>query len=224
MASPTAADVQRQHAPAVLANQLQPARGWGQPCRAYNACILPASAGAAALAAVQARVLQLEPSLLRVPEQALHANLAWLLPVHQEFDRSKNELWNQHGTRWITTLADVAGTTASFRLSFRHMAATSSAIITVADEPNRLSALRRELLPLLDLPGSATAGDLAHISLFRYAKPLRDPAALLRWLAATEFHIEIDISELLVIREQTFPSLDYQVLHRIPLAPASPAR
>jgi len=94
----------------------------------------------------------------------------------------------------------------------------------VADEPNQLSALRRELLPLLDLPGSASAGDLAHITLFRYAKPLRDPAALLRWFAATEFHIDIDVSELLVIREQIFPSLDYEILRRVPLAPASPAR
>lgn len=224
MARPAAADVQRQHAPAVLANKLQPARRWGQPCRAYNVCILPGSAGAAALAALQARVLRLEPSLLRVPEQALHASLAWLLPVHQEFGRPKDELWNRHGPQWITTLADVAGKTGSFRLSFRCLAATSSAIIIVADEPNPLSALRRELLPLLDLPGDATAGDLAHVTLFRYAKPLRDPPALLRWLAVTESPIDIDVSELLVMREQTFPSLDYQILHRIPLAPANPAR
>lgn len=224
MGHPAAAGVQRRHAAAVLANQLLLAQRWGQPCRAYNVCVRPGSTGAAALAAIQASAQRLEPSLLRVPEPALHANLAWLLPVHEEYDRPKDELWQQHGPQWIATLADVAGRISSFHLSFRRLVATNSAVIIVADEPNRLSALRRELIPLLDIPGSASAGNLAHMTLFRYARPLRDPASLLRWLAATEFHLDIDVSELLVIRERIFPSLDYETLHRIALAPASPAQ
>jgi hypothetical protein len=189
----------------------------------YNVCIRPGPAGAAALAAIQASALQLEPSLLRVPDRSLHANLAWLLPVHQEFDRPKDELWQQYGPQWIATLASLAGTTSSFRLCYRRLVATNSAVITVADEPNRLSALRRELMPLLHLPGSGSAGDLVHITLFRYARPLRDPASLLRWLAATEFHLDIDVSELLVVRERVFPSLDYEILHRLALRPARPS-
>jgi hypothetical protein len=224
MGHPAAASVQRQHAPAVLANQLLPAHRWGQPCRAYNVCIRPGPTAAAALTALQASALRLEPALLRVPEPALHANLAWLLPVHQEFDLPKDELWQRHGPQWTATLADAAARTSSFRLSYRHLVATSSAVITVADEPNRLSALRRELMPLLHLPGSASAGDLAHITLFRYAKPLRDPAALLHWAAATKFRLDIEASELLVIRERVYPSLDYEILHRIALMPASPAQ
>jgi hypothetical protein len=218
-----AGDVRRQHAPAVLANQVQPAHCWGQPCHAYNVCIRPSPTAAAALSALQARVLRLEPALLQVPEQALHANLAWLLPVHQEFDRPKDELWQRHGPQWLATLADAAAKTSSFRLTFRHLAATNSAVITVADEPNPFSALRRELIPLLRVPGSARAGDLAHITLFRYATPLRDPASLLQWAAATTFCLDIDVRELLVIKERVYPSLDYQILHCLPLAPATPA-
>jgi len=224
MGHPAAASVQRQHAPAVLANRLLLAHRWGQPCRAYNVGIWPSSTGAAALAALQASALRLEPSLLLVPQPALHANLAWLLPVHQEFDRPKDELWQQYGPQWIATLAEAAGKTGSFCLCYRRLVATNSAVTTVADEPNRFSALRRELIQLLRLPGSASAGDLTHITLFRYATPLRDPASLLRWLAATEFHLDIDVSELLVIRERIFPSLDYEILHRLPLAPVSPAQ
>jgi hypothetical protein len=120
-------------------------------------------------------------------------------------------------------LAEVAGRTTSFRLRFRCLAATDSAVVAVADEPNRLRALRRELIPVLRLPGGS-AGDLVHITLFRYARPLHDPASLLRWTAATKFQLSIDVSELLVIRERVFPSLNYQTLHRIAVAPASPAR
>lgn len=112
---------------------------------------------------------------------------------------------------------------SSFRLSYQRLVATDSAVITVADEPNRLRTLRRELTPLLHLPGSATAGHLAHITPFRYAGPLRDLASLLRWPAAAEFRLDINISELLVIRERIFPSLDYDIL-RLPLAPADAAQ
>lgn len=216
--------LRRQHEPAVQANKLLHAHRWGQPCRAYNVCIRPGSAGETALAALQAGVLRLEPSLLQVPAAALHANLAWLLPVHEEFSQSKDQLWQQHRPHWVATLAGTAAKTSSFRLSYRHLAATNSAIITVADEPNSFSALRRELIPLLNLPGNASAGDLVHITLFRYAKPLRDPAALLRLLATTEFRLNIDVDELLVIRERIFPSLDYDILHRLPLAPPRPVQ
>jgi hypothetical protein len=150
---------------------------------------------------------------------ALHANLTWLLPVHQEFDLPKDELWRRHGPRWAATLTDVVGRTMSFRLCFRRLVATDTAIITVADEPNRLSALRRELVPLLRVPGGASAGDLTHITLFRYGRPLRDPAALPRGLTATEIAVSVEVSEVQLIRELIFPSLSYETLHRITLAP-----
>jgi hypothetical protein len=222
MSHPVGASLQRQHAPALLANQLLPADRWGQPCRAYNVCIRPDPTAAAALAALQDHALRLEPSLLRVPERAMHANLAWLLPVHQEFDGPKDELWQRHGPRWLATLARTAAETGSFHLTCWGLVATNSAVITVADEPNRFTVLRRELIPALHVPGNASPGDLAHITLFRYATPLRDPPSLLKWLTATQFCLDIYVSELLIIRERVYPSLEFDVLHRIALAPASP--
>jgi hypothetical protein len=57
-----------------------------------------------------------------------------------------------------------------------------------------------------------------HITPCRYAGPLQNPAALLRGLAATEFQLDIDVSDLLIIKEHVFPSLNYQLLRRITLA------
>lgn len=222
MDHPSAAAAQRQHLPAVLTNQLQVERRWGRPCLAYNACVRPGPAAAAALSAVQEGALDAEPSLLRVPAPALHASLAWLLPVHQEFGRPKDELWQRHGPGWMTILTGMLGTTESFRLCYRRLVATDSAIIAVADEPNRISALRRELKPVLRVPGGLSAGDLVHTTLFRYAGPLRDPGSLVRRLAATRFHVDVDVSEVFVVREHTFPSLGYQILHRLTLPSVSP--
>ena len=123
----------------------------------------------------------------------------------------------------MTILTGVLGATRGFRLCYRHLVATDAAIIAVAGEPNQVSALRRELLPILPVPGDLSAGELVHMTLFRYARPLRDPASLVRWLAATEFRMDVEVNELLVVRETTFPSLDYQVLRRLALPPAGPS-
>ena len=65
---------------------------------------------------------------------------------------------------------------------------TDAAIIAVAEEPNPVGELRRELTAALDLPWPITLwlGRLVHTTLFRYRQPLRDPAGLLRRLAAIE--------------------------------------
>lgn len=217
MGCTSAEDVERQHAPAVLANKVLVEHRWGRPCLAYNACIRPGRAAVAALSAVQDSVLCLEPWLLRVPGSALHANVTWLLPVHQEFGRPKDELWRQHGHGWMAVLAEAAGRTGRFRLRYRRLVATDSAIIAVAEEPNAVSALRRELKTLLRVPGSLSAGALVHTTLFRYARPLRDPASLTWWLASATIRAETRVSELLVVRERTFPLLDYEILRRLPL-------
>jgi hypothetical protein len=211
-----ASGVQDKYLPSVLANRLLLEHRWGRPCLAYNVCVLPGTASAA-LPAIQAAAMNMEPSLLRIPERALHTNVFCLLPVHEEFDQHKDELWQCHGGGWMASLADVAGKTGSFRLHYQCLVATDSAIIAVADEPNPLSAFRRELTPVLRFPGNLNAGELVHMTLFGYAGPLRDPASLVRWLGATEFDIAVDVSELIVMRELIFPSLGYEIVHRLPL-------
>ena len=62
--------------PAKLINAVSGGHRWGRPCLGYNACVRPDPQAAAALADIQVRARQLEPSLLRVPEHAMHANLA----------------------------------------------------------------------------------------------------------------------------------------------------
>ena len=217
-----AAAARSRHSPAVLANRLRFEHRWGRPCQAYHACVRPGPSAAAAFSAIQESVLRLEPSLLRVPVAAMHSNLVWLLPAREEFDQPKDELWRRHRSEWIDALAGVARTTRSFRLRFRHLVATDAAVIAVADAPNGISALRHSLMATIRVPGNLTGGELAHTTLFRYAMPLRDPASMLRWIAVSECHIDVDVSELLIVRESVFPSLEYQILERLPLLPGGP--
>ncbi|MDR0346523.1 MAG: hypothetical protein LBI49_26065 [Nocardiopsaceae bacterium] len=212
--------VQRQHAPAVLANRLTGQDRWGRRCQGYNLCARPGAGPAADLAAVQDQLLRLEPSLHRVPAPALHVNVAWLLPVHLEFEHPKDELWQQHGAEWTAAARRIVAGTGAFRLCFDRLVATDAAIIAVAREPNPVTALRRELAGALRLGRPLSAGGLVHSTLLRYGGRLRDPAGLLRCLAAAGSEVRQPVSELLVVRERVFPSLDYEICDRLPLAAA----
>ena len=217
----SATAVQRWYAPAVLANQLVMARRWAKPFLAYNLTIRADPEGAAALSAVQDEVALREPGLLRLPAHALHTTAAFLLPGSSEFDHPKDELWHQHGASWLAQLADLAAGTPRFVLRFRRLVVTDVAMIAVAEEPNELSAFRRRLLRVMDLPGNCHRYDLVHTTLFRYSAPLADPEALLKWTAEADMHAEFDVTELVVARENTFPFLGYDVLRRFELPSAS---
>jgi hypothetical protein len=213
----SAVALQRWHVPAVLANRLVLAQRWGQAFLAYNVYIRADPAAAAALSAVQDGFSELEPSLLRLPTDSLHTTAAFLLPGSAEFDRPKDELWHQNGSRWLAQLEELAAATTRFTLAFRRVVVSDVAIIAVAEEPNGLSDFRRRLLTVMDAPGSSHSYDVVHATLLRYSAPLRDPAAVLRLAAASDVQADFDVSELLVAREHTFPFLGYDVLRRLVL-------
>jgi hypothetical protein len=213
-------DVQAMHAPAVLANQLIIADNWGQPCLGYLLLLQPDPSATAALAQVQDVLLGLEPSMLRQPEYAMHSSVALVVPVFREYDRPKDELWQERGAEWMTAIEEVTRQTAAagpVRLRFRRLVATDAAIIAVAEEPSLISKLRLEVTAALDLPWPVSRGDLVHLTLFRYRRPLADPGRLLDAVQGMQLAIDIEISELLMVRETTFPSLDFEVLYRLPV-------
>jgi hypothetical protein len=223
--TPLAAAVQRQHRAGVLGNRLAIEGRWGRPCLSYFACVRPDPAATAGFGAIQ-QAIGAEPALLRVPPEALHTSVAWLLPVHQEFSRPKDELWAEHGPGWVTLLTGILARQRPFRLSFTDLVATDSAVIAVAATPNPVNELRRELRRTLRLAYSMSTGELVHCTLLRYGGALDDPAAFLHRVAGLTVHVDVTVTEIAVVREPVFPSLHNSVLHRIALArgavPAAP--
>src|ERR1700722_11665040 len=86
-----AGQVQAEHAPAVLANQLTLAERWGEPCLGYLVIGRPPAALVTALAAVQDQVQSVEPDLHRQPPTALHSTVGFLVPVFRPADHDKDE-------------------------------------------------------------------------------------------------------------------------------------
>jgi hypothetical protein len=212
-------DIQARHVPAIRAGQLQITSDWGQPTLGYILMFRPDPAAVAGLAAVQDMVLAAEPSLLRQPASQLHNSVAWLLGTQASFARPKEEIWQQHGDDWLKIITGLTDATGPMRLRFHKIVMTSAAIIAIAEEPNPVAGFRRELTAALSLdwPITYESVGVVHVTLLRYRQPLADPAGLLSRISAASISVETDVSELIMVRETVYPTLDYEVLRHLPL-------
>ena len=83
---------------------------------------------------------------------------------------------------------------------------------------NRIRGMIRERLSLP--PETRNEADLVHTTLFRYRGPLCDPERFLAMLEDTSAGVAAaaEVDELVVSKELVYPSLEAEVLARLPLA------
>ena len=204
-------------ASSVAANKIKLARGWGEPCCAYNLYIALDCRVKDELARVQEYIMEGERSLLQVPGYALHINVAWLLPVHESSAPSKSAVWEANKERWNFEVEHALAGTGRFVLTFRSVIATDSAVIAVAEPAAEVNRFREILAETLAVPWDICRGDLVHSTIFRYARPLEEPAELLSRLAGIRLSAEVSVEEIILVREKKFPSLEFDVLRNYPL-------
>jgi 2'-5' RNA ligase len=213
-----AAELREAHRATVTGNRVRLDGWWAQSCRAYNLHILPAPPAREALSRVQARLTRLEPGLHVVPTAALHISVAWLLAVHADYERPKDELWATHGDAWTRQLARIASEIPPFRLRYGQVVATDSAIIALASPRAPVNALREEVAHRVALPPQTrNTAELVHTTLCRYQRPLTDPARLLAAIESTRVGAGTEVSELVISQERVYPSLETRLLARLPL-------
>ncbi len=153
------------------------------------------------------------------PEKTLHVSVAWLLAVHTSYPVDKDPLWERRGEGWTAELNRIVAQSTGFRITYRHIVATDSAVIALArpTEPvNRIREMIRERLRLP--PETRNEADLVHTTLFRYRGPLSDPAKFLSMLEDTSAEVTAEVDEFVVSKELVYPSLETEVLARLPLA------
>ena len=214
-----ALELREAHREKVGRNEVRPSPLWARPCRAYNVQIaLPAHARSK-LEQVQRGLQSAEPSLLVCPRETLHVSVAWLLAVHVSYPLAKDSLWERHGEEWMAELTRIAAGSKGFLIAYEHIVATDSAVIALArpSEPvNRIRGMIRERLRLP--PETRNESDLVHTTLFRYRGALSDPERFLARLEDTNAAAAAEVYELVVSKELVYPSLETEVLGRLPLA------
>ena len=220
MSCPEVAALRRRFAAEVTAGRLTLAGGWGRPCLAYNLIIRPDAAARRSARALQELLLRREPALLAVPQEALHVSAAWLIPVHQDRHLPKDEFWELHGPSWLAAVSELSVRLRAFRLCLHDIVATDVAVVAIAAAPAQVRLIRRGLASLPAI-GEVSSGDMAHMTLFRYAAPLADPPGLLDELDGLRADLHVQVSELQIVRESVFPALEVQILRRFPLSAQS---
>ena len=207
------------HREKVASNEVRVSPLWAQPARGYNVHIELDPPTRSALRKVQQRLKQAEPDLLVCPPKTLHVSLAWLLAVHVSYPVDKDSLWKRHAEEWMAQLGCIAAESLAFRITYEHVVATDSAVIALAQpsEPvNRIRQMIRERLRLP--PETPNEADLVHTTLGRYRGQLSDPEKFLARLEDTSADATADVEELVVSKELVYPSLEAEVLERLPLA------
>ena len=213
-------ELREAHREKVSRNEVRVSPLWARPCRGYNVQIELDPRTRSSLEKMQQSLKSAEPNLLVCPQKTLHVSLAWLLAVHASYPVSKDSLWERHGEEWMAELRRIAARSTGFRITYKHVVATDSAVIALAqpNEPvNRIREMIRERLRLP--PETHNEADLVHTTLFRYRGLLSDPEKLLAMLEEDlggDATAEVD--ELVVSRELVYPSLEAEVLARLPLA------
>lgn len=215
-----AIELREAHLEKVARNEVRVSPLWARPCRAYNVQIEPDPRTRSSLGKIQQNLCQAEPNLLVCPQETLHVSIAWLLAVHAGYPVSKDSLWERHAAEWTAELTRIAAQSAGFRISYKHVVATDSAVIALArpSEPvNRIREMVRERLRLP--PETRNEADLVHTTLFRYRGALSDPKKFLAMLEHdVSANITTEVDGLVISKELVYPSLETEELARLPLA------
>ena len=211
-------ELREAHREKVARNEVRISPLWAQPCLAYNVQIELDPRAKSSLGEIQRSLKQAEPNLLVCPLETLHVSVAWLLAVHASYPVPKDSLWERQGEEWTAELTRIAAQRTGFRIIYEHVVATDSAVIALArpSEPvNRIRGMIRERLRLP--PETRNEADLVHTTLFRYRGALSDPEKLLAMLEDTGADATAEVDELIISRESVYPSLETEVLARLPL-------
>ena len=207
------------HREKVARNAVRVSPLWAQPCRAYNVHIELDPRTKTSLEKTQQALKRAEPTLLMCPQQTLHVSIAWLLAVHASYMVPKDSLWERHAEEWTTELNRIAAQSKGFRITYEHVVATDTAVIALAEPTEPVNRIRTMIRERLRLPSETrNEADLVHTTLFRYRAPLSDPEKFLVMLEDTSAEAAAEVDELVISKELVYPSLEAEVLARLPLA------
>jgi 2'-5' RNA ligase len=218
-----ATELREAHRDKVARNELRASPLWARPCRAYNVQIELDPSARASLELIQKNLKRAEFNLLMCPGETLHVSVAWLLAVHASYPAPKDSLWERHADEWTTNLHRIAAESTAFRITYEHVVATDSAVVALARPTGPVNRIRRMIGERLSLPSETrNEAALVHTTLFRYGGSLPDPAQFLAMVEDESANVTSEVDELIVSKELVYPSLETEVLERLPLASRTP--
>jgi 2'-5' RNA ligase superfamily len=190
---------------------------WAKPCRTYHVRHEPDQATIRQITELQDQIeATAARELLRVPAHSLHITVLTLFPAAANVAAPDDALWSQHNETWLERIGDVCAATHPFAVEFDSIRA-SRAIILRGDESANLNYFREKLITAVSLPGwKPTPPNIAHISLFRYARS-KHQFETLASIHRYGFVTKTSLRGVTIVQECRYPSLERIFLQRFTL-------
>lgn len=188
---------------------------WGAPCSGYHIQYRFSEAGLSRISVIQDFIEERIPGLRRVPENGIHMTTLTLIPAQAGYVGDAD--WLACRESCIGALTSLCVATKPFSVTLNTVRALDSAIVLMTEYCEPLQTFRRKLVDCLaSLDQRLIPPSIAHASLFRYEDINTDNIRALNDLLLF-VDICCPVSELLLVRELRFPSLEIEILDRFHL-------
>jgi hypothetical protein len=194
---------------------------WGTPCLGYLAQARIADPSLAAMATIQSALRAIVPLPLHLcPVRSLHVTIyGFVLPRWP--DAGKDAHWQAIGAPCLAALDALGAGQRGVALQFDRLSVTPMAVIATATDPSGLiGRLRAAFAGLARHPVQpAPRYDIIHMTLARFGGAGVVSPTLLRDVAAIAPCGAAPVTQLQIVRERVYPSLEVDTLATVPLAP-----
>lgn len=192
---------------------------WGAPCLAYNIQGVVPNDALNAITQMQHGLPGAGlPAFNLCPRGSLHVSIYALVPARSPI-AGKEDYWAGVSAKALSDLDRLCRDKRSVALHFDEIRLTPTAIIAVARAvPDLIDDIRTHFSQWPAQPGWIRPSyDIAHVTLARFSVAAQIPDALVRDISARPMSLEATVSQIQLVRERVYPSLEVDVISSLDL-------
>lgn len=208
------------HREKFLDNDIEFDAMWGKPIKGVTLQIDISNKMRSAVGRLQEELYKLEPkALFLTPEPFQHISFNQVVYWGGRYKLGYDQTWAAIEKDFLTRFQKLDNKFTSFTISFLKLIPMTSAIIwSAVDAKDEMQSLREHLKACLPFPKETTKENtFIHTTIARYREKLRDPQRVLHLLKEYQTPITMEVKEIILRKENIYPSLDTTELARIRL-------
>lgn len=212
--------LEKDHTGKFLQNDLELDTMWGKSIKGVTLQIDLSEEIRNAVGNLQEDLSKLEPkALLHTPRPFQHISFNQVIFWGDTYTLGHDQAWTAIKKDFLNKFQALDNSLPSFSISFIKLIPITSAIIWAAvDEHDEMQKLRATLKEKLSFPIETTKDNtFIHTTVARYKTKLRDPHRVFQLLENYQTPIAMKVNEIILRKENLYPSLNTTELARIRL-------
>lgn len=208
------------HREKFLTNDIEFDAMWDKPIKGITLQIDLSEEIRKAVSSLQEELSKLEPeALLHTPQPFQHISFNQVVFWGDTYTLGHDGVWASIEQDFLTKFHGLDTIPSSFTISFVRLIPMTSAIVWCAlDEYDEMQSLRTTLKKKLPFPTETTKENtFIHTTVARYKSKLRDPHRVFQLLEKHQTPLSMEVNEIILRKENQYPSLDTTELARIRL-------